>query len=61
MNMLNFVEFHQDGESLFIRKDIIIVFGISDNIDYNTTITTKDSSEYNVDETIEQVKKALNV
>lgn len=59
--MLNFVEFHQDGESLFIRKDMIIAFSISDNIDYNTTITTKDNSEYYVDETIEQVKRTLNV
>lgn len=61
MNMSNFVEFHQDGESLFIRKDAIIVFGISYDINYNTTIATKDNSEYSVDETIEQVKKALNV
>lgn len=40
---------------------MIIAFSISDNIDYNTTIITKDNSEYNVDETIEQTKKVLNV
>ena len=59
--MLDFIEFHQDGESLFIRRDAIIAFGTANNIDYNTTVETENNSEYDIDETIEQVKKTLNV
>ena len=41
----DFIEFHQDGESLFIKKDAIIAFGMSDNIDYNSKISTIDGAD----------------
>ena len=57
----DYIEFHQDGESLFIKKDAIIAFGMSDSTDYNSKISTIDGANWEIDETIEQVKKALNV
>lgn len=61
MNENIFIEFHQDGESLFIKKDAIIAFGMSDDIDYNSEISTIDGADWEIDETVEQVKRVMNV
>lgn len=61
MNENIFIEFHQDGESLFIKKDAIIAFGMSDDIDYNSKISTIDGADWEIDETVEQVKRVMNV
>lgn len=57
----DFIEFHQNGESIFINKDAIVAFGMSDDINYNSEISTIDGTDWEIDETVEQVKQVMNV
>lgn len=56
----NFIELHQDGESIIVNTDNICTISNADDYsDYETTIELINGSEIDVDETINQVIKCL--
>ena len=59
----DFIEFHQDGESVFINKNMIVAIYIDESsLDDRlggTTIECLNNDTYNVDENINEVIKCL--
>lgn len=55
----NFIELHQDGESIIINTNNICTICIDENFNGNTVIELTNNSEIIVDETINQVIKCL--
>lgn len=56
----NFIELHQDGESVIINTNNICIISCADECaGGNTTIELTNNTEIDVDETINQVIKCL--
>lgn len=54
----DFIEFHQDDESIFINKNMIVVIYIDERLG-GTTIECLNNDTYIVDENINEVIKCL--
>ena len=54
----NFIEFHQDGESIFINKNMIVAIYIDEDF-HDTAIECLGDHTYNVDENINEVIRCL--